>query len=164
MRKEEKAGFSILELAVVLAILSVVAALAVPAFQNLLRESRLSTLANDLRVHAQAIDTHVAESGEYPQSHYRVGEAIPGLEGSLSSKWLETTPVGGGYTWIYTQQGDPDRRNGFIQIVERPGRPLIITLDDVRKFDKRIDDGNLAEGRLQLAGTRIRYYVRKGSD
>ncbi|NBD37166.1 MAG: prepilin-type N-terminal cleavage/methylation domain-containing protein [Verrucomicrobia bacterium] len=41
MRKEEKAGFSILELAVVLAILSVVAALTVPAFQNLLRESRL---------------------------------------------------------------------------------------------------------------------------
>lgn len=164
MKWQGKAGFSILELAVVLAIISVVAALAVPAFQQLLRESRLNTLANDLRVHAQAIDTHVAETGEYPNSHYKVGDPIPGLQGNLSSKWLEKTPVGGGYTWVYTQQGNPDRRNAFIQIVERPSKPMNVTLQDVQEFDRRIDDGNLAEGRLQLAGTRIRYYVRRGAD
>jgi prepilin-type N-terminal cleavage/methylation domain-containing protein len=160
MGRVSKTGFSLLELAVVAAIVGIIAALAIPAYMNVVRASRFTALSNDLRVHSEAILTHVADTGDYPSTHKQVGKFIPGMEGALSGSWLEETPVGGAYTWVYTQQSNLKRRRAFIQIVRRNKYPFKITLSELVDLDEKIDDGNLAQGHLQVAGNRIRYFVK----
>lgn len=157
-------GFTLVELMIVVAIIGILAALAIPLFQIIVKKSKLSTLANDLRTHSGAIHRYAMDIGDYPASHASSGVVIPGLEGILSSSWKEASPVGGVYTWIYTSQPDPDDRDAYIQIVETGSDPFTLGLSDIVSLDERIDDGNLATGYLQVAGNRIRYFVKKAAN
>jgi len=101
------------------------------------------------------------EEGDYPDTYASSGTIVPGLTGYLSPSWKEPSPIGGVYTWVYTKQPDPDARNAYIQIVETGSAPFAVGLMDVVALDKRIDDGNLATGYFQVAGNRLRYFVKK---
>jgi type II secretory pathway pseudopilin PulG len=149
---------------IVVAIIGILAALAIPAFRILVKKSRFSTLANDLRVHGGAIHRYAMEIGDYPSTYASSGTIIPGLEGYLSSSWKEPSPIGGVYTWVYTQQPAPEARNAYIQIIETGSAPFAVGLSDIVALDKRIDDGNLATGYLQVAGSRLRYFVKIASN
>ena len=154
-------GFTIVELAIVVVIIGLLAALAIPLFSLILKKSRLNTLSNDLRIHSEAIQNYTMEAGSFPPSHGTAGAYIPGLEGILSVRWLDRSPVGGRYTWVYTTNPDESRRSAYIQISESIDAPFSISLTDVKGLDEDIDDGRLSSGYLQVAGgNRIRYFIR----
>lgn len=157
-------GFTLVELMIVVAIIGIMAALAIPLFQIVVKKSRFSTLANDLRTHAGAIHQYAMQKGDYPPTHSSSGSFIPGLDGYLSTSWKEPSPVGGVYTWTYVSTGKPSTRSAYIQIVGTGSAPIAVGLADVVDLDKRIDDGNLASGFLQVAGSRIRYFVKAPSE
>jgi type II secretory pathway pseudopilin PulG len=159
MREDRRAGWSIVELAIVLVIIAILAALAIPLFSVILKKSRFSTLASDLRTHAAAFRTHALEQGTYPASHGTVGTFVPGMEDALSHKWTEPTPVGGGYSWVLEQGG-----NAYVRINETAAAPYAVNVMDLVRLDEQIDDGNLASGYLQVAGLSIRYYVVLSDD
>ncbi|HSH09079.1 MAG TPA: prepilin-type N-terminal cleavage/methylation domain-containing protein [Oceanipulchritudo sp.] len=160
MHRRGSKGFTILELAIVVTIIGILAALAIPLFSHIVKKSRISTLANDLRSHGQAIQRYALEMGEFPESWDVVGEMIPGTEGFVSMTWRQTSPIGGRYTWVYTQGSIPSNWIGYIQIVETATNPFSIKLSDMEDLDEDIDDGDISSGYLQVAGNRIRYFVK----
>ena len=153
-------GLTLVELMIVVAIIGILAVLAIPMFQIVVKKSRFSTLANDLRTHAGAIHQFAMQTGDYPPTFASSGTIIPGLEGLLSSSWTEPSPVGGVYTWVYTNTGKPTTSSAYIQIVESGSSEFAVGLNDIADLDDRIDDGNLGSGYLQVAGNRIRYFVK----
>ncbi len=65
---KKPAGFTLLELMVVLFIVGVLAAIAQPAFQGPRLKAREATLKADLFVLRDLIDQYYADHGEYPES------------------------------------------------------------------------------------------------
>src|SRR3954469_4910038 len=65
-RRRSLAGFSLVELMVTITIISLLAALVVPAVINSRRRTLDTTVANDLRVFAAAFDGYAHELGSWP--------------------------------------------------------------------------------------------------
>lgn len=160
MDYRDRTGWSLIELAIVVVIIGILAALAIPLFALIVKKSRFSTLANDLRTHAEAFQNYAMEEGDYPESYGSSGSFVPGMEDLLSTKWLEPSPVGGVYTWEYSQPSAPQSSQAWIEISQTGSSPFAIDITDLASLDEEIDDGNLSTGYLQAAGTRIRYFLK----
>jgi len=134
---------------VVVVIIGLLAALALPAFQRVREKSKRSRMANDLRVFAQAFDTYLLEQGGWP------ADAAPGvipteLAGRLPKTFAQPTPLGGQYEW--------DNEAGLKSITLYQ---LTATVAQVTKLDAMIDDGNATTGNFQYNGTEWHYLLEK---
>lgn len=89
-------AFSLVELLVVIVIVAILAAVAVPKFAASRQQSREATLKRDLALVRAAVDRYFADTGMYPQrlsrlndlpSEYAAGSTVPALktDGTWSS-------------------------------------------------------------------------------
>jgi general secretion pathway protein G len=67
-RTQRSAGFTLIELMIVMAIIMILAVVAVPAYQAALRSAREAVLREDLHVMRSAIDSYTADKQKAPQS------------------------------------------------------------------------------------------------
>lgn len=67
MRKQE-AGFTLMELMIVMMIISILATLAIPSFIGAIRSAREAALKEDLHVMRAAIDSYTMDKQKAPQS------------------------------------------------------------------------------------------------
>lgn len=77
------AGFTLIELIVVMAIVSLLVALAAPRYFRSVERSKETVLKQDLKVMRDAIDKFYGDTGSYPES----------LEDLVSKKYLRRIPV-----------------------------------------------------------------------
>jgi general secretion pathway protein G len=68
MRNRREAGFTLVELLVVLAIMTLLLGLALPRYFHVIESSKETVLAENLRVTREAIDKFYGDSGRYPDS------------------------------------------------------------------------------------------------
>ncbi len=83
MLKRTKRGFTLVELMVVMAIIALLLALAMPRYFNHLENSRETILKQDLAVMRDAVDKFHGDRGRYPDS----------LEELVSARYLRTLPI-----------------------------------------------------------------------
>jgi len=76
-------GFTLLELMIVITIIVILAAVALPRFQAVIQHAREATLKDDLFQMRKALDQYAADKGKLPQS----------LDDLASSHYLREVPV-----------------------------------------------------------------------
>lgn len=144
-------GFTLLELSIVLFIISVVAALAIPAVKQASLEARAGAVVNDLRVFSGAFQNYATEHGDWPAGDVAPGEFPPGMAGLLSrTGWERVTPIGGRYTWAPNSLQQGERYHAVIVISSVAGQDVSAERKQLEQIDRRIDDGNLDTGNFRL--------------
>jgi general secretion pathway protein G len=76
-------GFTLLELMIVMVVIGILAAIAIPAYTSNIRNAREATLREDLHVMRGAIDSYTVDKQKAPQS----------LDDLVQSGYLKTMPV-----------------------------------------------------------------------
>jgi prepilin-type N-terminal cleavage/methylation domain-containing protein len=153
-------GFTLLELSVVLFIISAVAALAVPAIKKINLEARSTTVVNDLRIFAGAMQTYAQERGDWPAGNSEPGVFPPGMEGYLrTTNWERKTPIGGFYTWSPNTMHQGQRYRAAISISTVGEDKVSSDRMQLTDLDRKLDDGSLDTGNLRLGFRNYPLYV-----
>ncbi|EDY83889.1 prepilin-type N-terminal cleavage/methylation domain protein [Verrucomicrobiia bacterium DG1235] len=149
--KNTKQGFTLIELMIAVAVVGVLASIAIPFFQQYLRNSRAATFASDIRTLANAGAQYSLESGWWVEDS-STGEFPPELEGYFSKRKFELgSSLGGQWDFEHNDLGDFTSAVG----VHRPTEN-----DEIFALvDKRIDDGDLSTGFFQKLEADRYYYV-----
>ena len=154
------AAFTLIELAVVVGIISIVAAFAVPIAQHIVLQARSAAVENDLRVFSAAFQHYASEHGDWPAGDGTPGAFPPGMDGYLGlSNWQRATPIGGNYAWDpnSTQQGSHYR--AVIVIASTQDNPVSSDRLQLTDLDQKIDDGDLTSGNFLLGYRNYPMYV-----
>ena len=96
-------GFTLLELLIVVALIGIIAALAVPQFKHTPLKAKEAVLKEDLYILRDVIDQHFTDKGKYPSSLQDLVDAgylrkIPNdpITGSSETWVIETVPASEG--------------------------------------------------------------------
>jgi len=130
--RKSVAGFTLVEIMVVVTIIGLLAALGVPAFLRAQKKSQAATLTNDFRQFDSAFQRYLTENGTAPPAA-AVGVVPTGMAGYLPDAYTKASPLGGGYQW------------------SGPSANIVLTgsnADDTLMLivDTALDDGNLTTG------------------
>ena len=111
---------------IVVVIIGLLAAIAIPAFERVRNRSRVSAFANDIRVGGAAFETYAMEQGGWP------------VDGYLNlAKFNGPTPLGGTWDWD----------NGVFGVTAGLSvRNPTVDTATMLLVDQQIDDGNLNTG------------------
>jgi general secretion pathway protein G len=139
------------ELAVVVLVIGILAAAAVPAMMKNTRNTRSSAVMNDLRVFAGAFQAYAQEHGDWPQGGQSPGVFPPGMDGYLSqTNWSRTTPIGGNYQFATQSPQQGNRYAAVIIIASSRKNRVTSDANQLTDIDTKLDDGNLATGNFFL--------------
>ena len=103
--KSKMAGFTLLELMIVISIIIVLAAITLPQYQKTIMHTREAVLKEDLRSMRMLIDQFAADKGRLPQS----------LDELVSEHYMREVPVDpftGQKDWAITTGDDPNSSQG----------------------------------------------------
>lgn len=86
-------GFTLIELMIVVAIIAILSAIAIPAYQNYLIRAQVSEGTSLATGAKAAVWDFVANNGRFPRSNTSAGLALPG---SISGQYVSSVDVTGG--------------------------------------------------------------------
>src|SRR3954468_6599016 len=91
-------AFTLVEIMVVVVIIGLLAAAALPAYRLITLRSRAASVVNDLRTFSTVFITYSLQNGGYPAD----GDpqvVPPEVAGQLPGNFIQRTPIGGVYKW-----------------------------------------------------------------
>jgi type IV pilus assembly protein PilA len=135
---------------IVVVIIGLLAALAIPAFQKVRVSSENSRFINDLRQFRDALSQCVLETGDMDQGSGS-GTVAAQLQDYLNvGKWEEGTPVGGLWDVEYNKSGVTLGIG-----VHNPTVPA----SQIAQIDKSFDNGDVNSGSMRFIASGRYYWV-----
>lgn len=142
-------AFTLVELMVVVTIIGLLAAVALPAFQRVKRAALGRRYFNDVRQIRDGAQRYALEHGAFPPNG--IGGLHPELRGYVPDQLFgATTPIGGVWDWDYDQ-------NGFTASISV--YQFTVTDADLLAIDRAFDDGVLTTGSLRKMSDKFIYVV-----
>src|SRR5881227_3007103 len=92
-------GFTLIELAVVLAIIAILAAVLTPMVTNYIDQSRVARAQADLRTIADAVKLYQRDTGRYPVYDSSTAFASDTVSKAVVGSSGGTAPIDGGSSW-----------------------------------------------------------------
>jgi len=138
---------------VVVVVIGLLAAFAIPALSRVTKKSNATTVVNNLRQFSAAIEAYNSESGGWPPD---TAEQVvpPGLTDRIKAvNWV--TPIAGGHVYDW----DLNVSGVTAAISLRPfggnnADPIFL------EIDRALDDANPATGMFRLVGDRYMYILQ----
>ena len=145
-RTADSAGFTLVEIMIVVAIIGLLAALALPSFAKARRDARVSAQMNDLRILEDAFQLYAMENRGFPAPTWMPKLLPPGMDKYIRGDiWRQTSPSGGLYAWKRTTSV-----NGVTRYYISISGAVDQEVWDI--MDRKIDDGLADSGKLQWGG------------
>lgn len=143
MRRRD-AGFTLVEIMIVVAIIALLAVIALPSLLRAREQSQNAKFVNALRVASGAIEMYAADHATYPPDANR-GVVPDGMETYLDAtlNWTGQTPIGGQWDWDFNVFGI----KAAVSVINPTASQARLL-----EIDQRFDDGDLSSGRFQSLG------------
>lgn len=153
MNTRSAKGFTLVEIMIVVVIIGLLAAMAIPAFKRVQEASRNNRAINDFRVFSQAFETYATQNGTWPPNA-SAGVVPTGMAGDFKAgNWSAPTTLGGRWNW--------DRNLGSV-IAGISIQNFTATDAQLTLIDAKLDDGDLSTGHFQkVSATRVTYILEQ---
>ncbi len=138
-RRRSVAGFTLVEIMIVVVIIGLLAAMAIPAFQRSRMRSQAARLTNDFRQFDSAFQRYALEAGQLPATASAGGVIPAGMAGYLPTAYTQPSPLGGLYVW--------SGPSSHIVLVNTNATDTVMQL-----VDAALDDGDLSAGEFIKIG------------
>ncbi len=140
-RLRDRSGFSVIEIVLVVVIIGLLAALAIPSFQKIRHQANVNKFLNDLRVLSGQFESYHFANGTWP-SDTVVGELPPEMDGYIGSgSFAQTNAVGGQWKW----HNNNDDAGVGIRYAGTDREHILY-----QSISERIDNGDIMTGRFYL--------------
>lgn len=145
----DRRAFTLVEIMIVVGILALLAALALPAFARAKQRAQATVFAAEVKTTVEALEMYQGEHGTLPPPRLEYFAAPEDFAPYLpkTSTWASYSSMGGRWVWF----GD------ILPLM--PGRDAVLGIylptvsdEQLRMADQALDDGSLATGNYQKNG------------
>lgn len=151
-RQKSTAGFTLVEIGVVVAVIGLLVSIAIPGYKKITERSNNTVMSNDFRAATGALEHYVFEKGGWPPDG--AGGWPSELNGYLPppDRWNRPTPIGGTWSWALNTDGTA----AALRISN-----FTAPASQVLKLDTMIDNGDIATGTCFVVGSTLVYTLEK---
>lgn len=157
-RAQSSRAFTLVEISVVVTLLGLLVAMALPAYRHVTMRSKAAAVSNDVRVFAQTFQTYSTQHGGWPASA-GPGVIPPEVADAISGSFTKATPIGGHYEWDYDSSSAGFHVTAAISIVTTGDTSMTDDVDLIEMVDRTYDDGDTSKGNVQLGSTNSLVFI-----
>ncbi len=99
----KKEGFTLIELLIVVAIIGIIAAIAIPNLLNAIQRGKQKRTMADMRAIGTAVESYAVDNNEYPAG----GSAVSGISGVLEPRYIAQMVVNDAWNHAYDYTASP---------------------------------------------------------